>query len=1346
MSMADKLIHRDLSEHPTVSVVTVPDRPTQEVLPPAPPAPLPVLIMEWLLYLIIGVLPLDVYFTLPAQSSGVFLSEVLGLEALLFVGAYSAWLRFRNRSSAMQLTWRDALPLVLLLGAGMASALASHYRMAALREALKIVVYLGIFMLAAAVRTRPAVRRNALIALLCGLGVVALDALIIATGKVPDFIGFLLNVQHSSAALPYSTIIRFEATFRYPNELAAYVLILMPILLAYVLTTSDRVVRLLLILGLAATWWMLIFTYTRGALIAACIVAVFIIGFVRGWYWAAAAVIAISSAVMVIVLRGGALASRLVSIAVGTDAAYQTRNVVRDWAWNTFTHHPILGIGAGTLKLLPNAPYLVSALGIRATDAENMYLNILAELGIIGFVAFAIVLVAACLRIWKGIWKKPKREAIWDYGALGVLATLMIYGLADPILVSGQVVGLFCVVIGLAGVPDMQVVPIATPSASSEDVPTEAISRQPTRHIPVVTQRIVFLVNSKDFGGANQHSLNIAQGMQAQGLDVLLVAPPHSPTLERASAVGLPTRALELGMNVGRIKGIVGSLAFLNPLSRQRSRQRLHALADEAPTVFMCPFPREQILATRVPEARCIWVVHSPFRYPAHRLLLQRTWLRAARKAQAVVAVSQRLGMALRQQGIAANRLHVIPNSVPIPTIQATDVENRIPLQIGIAARLVKSKGVQYVIAALPTILARHPQAQLVIAGNGPYESTLRHEVERLGLRAHVEFVGYLADLRSFLTSLHVLVHPTVDPEEVLPTIILEAASFGIPVVASNLTSIPSEVQDGVTGFLTPPGDMLAIAASVNTLLADAATARMMGNAGRALVMKEFSLARAVEQFQALCGEASDIDVSPGNVSLITTVPKAVIRRNALAGRSALVFISKLLTAIATATWTVLAARTLLPTTYGNLALASGLVDLVTFLSDIGIDALAVRELSTLSPADARRYLGTLIYLKVGLGLLGVGIVIGITAVLPFQAGVLPIMFILGPSLFFAALNSLTLILRARSEYISLLLISLTVACIGIGSALSVTFLNGDAIAFASVATLTQMCGGLMALLSCIVLFGPNLHLRLADVRALFVKAVPLGIAFGINILYYRIDVPLVALLASSTQVAKYASTYRILDVLTLLPASLQAATLPQMATLFKRNVGELREFAQQYLEIALVLGSGIGLILSFAATPVLHLLYAGRYDSATPILRVLAWVGATTLVTNVFLSLILTLNKARGLLIACIVGLTVNLTMNSLLIPELGALAAAYATLATEVIVIVTMGVSVVSTLHWRIRLPRVGAIVALTALFALGSQLTFVQALAWPIGTALIFLCWLVGIVPFLRIPGRGMRMSTS
>jgi O-antigen/teichoic acid export membrane protein/glycosyltransferase involved in cell wall biosynthesis len=821
-----------------------------------------------------------------------------------------------------------------------------------------------------------------------------------------------------------------------------------------------------------------------------------------------------------------------------------------------------------------------------------------------------------------------------------------------------------------------------------------------------------------------------------------------------AKAHGLPVREIDLGLNLGRGRGVIGTVAYLNPLGRRRSMRRILALHQEQSSVFICPFPREQLLTTSTTlrdEIRSIWVVHSPFRYASHRLVLRRTWIRHAAHTEAVVVVSKGLGSQLLHAGVPGSRLEVIPNAVAIPSPDSSGQTEPIPYLIGTASRLVKDKGIHHVIAAMPAILQRHPQAKLIIAGTGTYERALRRQAARLRLGDHISFVGYLSDPMRFLSSLQLLVHPTVDPGEVLPTVILEALSVGTPVVASAIASIPDEVINGVTGLLTQPGDVAGLASAVNTLLDNAPRTYSMGEAGRQLVARDFLLARSGYQFVQLLRqvESHPAEVADLPTDTITTMMVAAIRRRHLLSGTAVVLASKVISALATAWWTILAARVLLPRDYGNLAIAVSLVELASYLSDIGIQSVATRDLAGVSERQSRNLLGAVVYLKLILGIAGTGVVFGLTSLLPFDIEVSRLILVLGPGLIFGGLSSLAFVFRVRAAYGYLLLIAVVSAIAGSAAAYAAFLYQGSAIIFAAVDFGATVVSGLLTMVIVLIKFHPSLRPRARQLNRLLRTALPLGVAAILNIMYYRIDVPLLGLLTTSIQVAIYTSAYRFLDVLTLLPASLQAVSLPHMSALYKQGAKGLAYYAQNYLELALIGGPTLGLILSSSAQPALHLLYDGRYDAAAPTLQVLAWAGAATLVTNVFVPLMIAINKSRSLILVTMIGLAVNLGLNVLLIPRLGPLGSAFATLATELAVIGVMAPICVWTLEWRLRFEvSIGVGIAIASSEWVQSRPEF-QSVAWPSSLLLLLGLWglVIGLtLLFTRIRRRwhGTRRS--
>jgi D-inositol-3-phosphate glycosyltransferase len=156
------------------------------------------------------------------------------------------------------------------------------------------------------------------------------------------------------------------------------------------------------------------------------------------------------------------------------------------------------------------------------------------------------------------------------------------------------------------------------------------------------------------------------------------------------------------------------------------------------------------------------------------------------------------------------------------------------------AGRLVRWKGVEYLIQAMPHIVPT--TTHLWIAGEGTYEETLRICAEDLGVAKRVHFLGKIEQkkLAALYRSCSALV-ATSFVNETFGMALCEAMACGAPVVASDFGGFREVAVDGVTGLLAKPQDPLDLAAKINVLLADPGLAHKMGRAGRDRVLSTFS-------------------------------------------------------------------------------------------------------------------------------------------------------------------------------------------------------------------------------------------------------------------------------------------------------------------------------------------------------------------------------------------------------------------------------------------------------------------------------------------------------------------------
>ncbi|MCY3945049.1 MAG: glycosyltransferase [Anaerolineaceae bacterium] len=150
------------------------------------------------------------------------------------------------------------------------------------------------------------------------------------------------------------------------------------------------------------------------------------------------------------------------------------------------------------------------------------------------------------------------------------------------------------------------------------------------------------------------------------------------------------------------------------------------------------------------------------------------------------------------------------------------------------AGVLIPGKGIRELIEAYAKIAEEVPQVQLSIIGeaaNRDYASALRRQVRELGLESRVTIGAALpqAELAVAMARARLLVLPSFS--EGLPKVLVEAMLCGTPVLATAVGGIPEIVEDGVSGWLVPPGDVKSLAGKLLHALREADLDCMGGNA-----------------------------------------------------------------------------------------------------------------------------------------------------------------------------------------------------------------------------------------------------------------------------------------------------------------------------------------------------------------------------------------------------------------------------------------------------------------------------------------------------------------------------------
>ena len=238
---------------------------------------------------------------------------------------------------------------------------------------------------------------------------------------------------------------------------------------------------------------------------------------------------------------------------------------------------------------------------------------------------------------------------------------------------------------------------------------------------------------------------------------------------------------------------------------------------------------------------------HQPWLFRAPGKLARFT--RAVRPVDQLIAVSESMQRSYERVGVSGGRIVTVPNGIvprgPGPGRAAARAElglgpdQPVVLTVG---RLVRQKGHDLLVEAVPPLVERFPDVAVVVLGEGSMRGLLTRRAAELGVADHVHLPGHRTDARMLLDAADVFVLPS--RQEGLPLAALEAMDLGLPVVGTDVLGTAEVVVHGETGLLVPLRDTRALVAALAGLLADPELRAHYGGAGRRRYLADFTAKR----------------------------------------------------------------------------------------------------------------------------------------------------------------------------------------------------------------------------------------------------------------------------------------------------------------------------------------------------------------------------------------------------------------------------------------------------------------------------------------------------------------------
>lgn len=369
--------------------------------------------------------------------------------------------------------------------------------------------------------------------------------------------------------------------------------------------------------------------------------------------------------------------------------------------------------------------------------------------------------------------------------------------------------------------------------------------------------RILHVIGSLDVGGAERQIVEIVRGLAARfEFHIGLLSPggPLEPLVSAAEAKihPLASRRGEMGPS-RRLWRAARAQSRLRALIRDLDPDIVHSWLFEGALLAAAsrwPSRTPPLIVSR--RSLVEWIARHRGYYPLAR------WTN--RQADLLLANSEAVRTdVMRKEGVAAERIALIYNGVdtsaysPGPPDENLRRELGLPAGlpvVGMVANLNVYKGHRELVEAAAALRGKgKPLALLFVGRDGDAAVPLRGQVDLLKLE-NVVFAGPRGDIPRMLRLMDIFV--SASHEEGFSNSILEAMATGRAVVTTSAGGSVEQIEDGATGLVVPPRSPAALAAAVESLLADAALREQLGAAAREKAIAKFGRERVLEETAAL--------------------------------------------------------------------------------------------------------------------------------------------------------------------------------------------------------------------------------------------------------------------------------------------------------------------------------------------------------------------------------------------------------------------------------------------------------------------------------------------------------------
>ena len=220
-----------------------------------------------------------------------------------------------------------------------------------------------------------------------------------------------------------------------------------------------------------------------------------------------------------------------------------------------------------------------------------------------------------------------------------------------------------------------------------------------------------------------------------------------------------------------------------------------------------------------------------------------------ARRECRFAALTQHMADDLLAKGIPSDRIFLVPNGAEIPERGEAPLSSRDVLFVANFSQSVEQKAFDVLLNAWNLVSKADPSARLVLLGDGdrtPWEGM----VKAMRLESSTHFIGWTPDPAEYYGRAALFVLPS--RSEGMSNALLEAQSWGLACVVSDIPGNRAVVEDGLSGLVVPVGDEQALAKAILRLLSDGSLREKLGGNARRRMMENYSIASVALQLRGI--------------------------------------------------------------------------------------------------------------------------------------------------------------------------------------------------------------------------------------------------------------------------------------------------------------------------------------------------------------------------------------------------------------------------------------------------------------------------------------------------------------